>query len=146
MAANRGQYIQSFILTINDDIKLYKQLHRLIAEQKALYLQFQGEALMDNIQRQEPVLNQLGRNASLRSDSLKQLGLPDNASSVLRLFKALPEQIRNPVQKQWQTLNGLIERCQLLNQENGDSVATFHELLNQLTQPSPTYTERMNDL
>lgn len=77
MASNRGQLMQSFMFTISEDLKLYRQLHTLLTEQKALYLQFNGDALGKNIRQQVPVLNQLHRNASHRTQCLQRLALPN---------------------------------------------------------------------
>lgn len=145
MASNRGQLMQSFMFTISEDLKLYRQLHTLLTEQKALYLQFNGDALGKNIRQQVPVLNQLHRNASHRTQCLQRLALPNSDKGVLRLFSALPASLRTRIEKQWQVLNLLIQQCQRLNQDNGLSSATFHELLSELTQPSPTYEERIAD-
>ncbi len=146
MASNRGQHIQNFVLTINDDIKLYRQLHTLLKEQKTLYLQFNGDNLIKNIRQQVPLLNQLHRNASLRTLCCQRLALPNNGKGVTRLFSALPGNLKTRVEEQWQILDTLVSECQKINQENGHSSATLQELLRELTQPSPTYEERIAEV
>ncbi|WP_165312869.1 flagellar export chaperone FlgN [Vibrio ziniensis] len=146
MATNRGQYIQDFMATISEDLKLYSLLHTLITEQKLLYIEFKGDELAKNIQQQVPLLNRLNKNASQRTKCLKSLGLSNGSHSALRLFNALPESVRPKYTKQWHSLNQLVEQCKKLNQENGQSSAAFHELLSDLTHSSLTYEERITEV
>ncbi|MDF2152580.1 flagellar export chaperone FlgN [Vibrio sp. CAU 1672] len=143
MATSRSQLIQTFVRTIAHDIKLYQQLLPLLQVQKSLYLQFDGQALNDNLHKQTPILNQLNSSASERSQCLQQLGLSANEHSVNRLLSALPRRLTPQLRQQWATLKGLIKQCQQLNQSNGQSSAAFHELLNQIKHPvQHTYEER----
>lgn len=110
---------------------------------KALYLKFDGEALNENIQKQMPILNQLGRSASERSQLMRKLGLPCNETGVNRIFNALPAKIATQARKQWTLLGSLVKQCQQDNQSNGQSSAAFQELVSQLKQPvQHTYEER----
>lgn len=110
---------------------------------KALYLKFDGEALSENIQKQMPILNQLGRSVSERSQLMRKLGLPCNETSVNRIFNALPAKIGTQARKQWTLLESLVKQCQQDNQSNGQSSAAFQELVSQLKQPvQHTYEER----
>jgi flagella synthesis protein FlgN len=104
MATTASHHIQKFVRSITEDVKLYQQLSGLIQQQKALYLKFDGEALNENIQKQMPILNQLGRSASERSQSMRKLGLPCNETSVNRIFNALPAKIGTQARKQWTLL------------------------------------------
>ncbi|WP_199460814.1 flagellar export chaperone FlgN [Vibrio owensii] len=143
MATAASQHIQQFVRSISEDIKLYQQLLGLIQQQKALYLKFDGEALSENIQKQMPILNQLGRSASERSQLMRKLGLPCNETSVNRIFNALPAKIGTQARKQWALLESLVKQCQQDNQSNGQSSAAFQELVSQLKQPvQHTYEER----
>lgn len=143
MATAASQHIQQFVRSISEDIKLYQQLLGLIQQQKALYLKFDGEALNENIQKQMPILNQLGRSASERSQLMRKLGLPCNETSVNRVFNALPAKIGTQARKQWTMLESLVKQCQQDNQSNGQSSAAFQELVSQLKQPvQHTYEER----
>ena len=143
MATAASQHIQQFVRSISEDIKLYQQLLGLIQQQKALYLKFDGEALSENIQKQMPILNQLGRSASERSQSMRKLGLRCNETSVNRIFNALPAKIGTQARTQWTLLGSLVKQCQQDNQSNGQSSAAFQELVSQLKQPvQHTYEER----
>ncbi|YCO01385.1 flagellar export chaperone FlgN [Vibrio sp. VNB-15] len=143
MATAASQHIQQFVRSISEDIKLYQQLLGLIQQQKALYLKFDGEALNENIQKQMPILNQLGRSASERSQLMRKLGLPCNETSVNRVFNALPAKIGTQARKQWTLLESLVKQCQQDNQSNGQSSAAFQELVSKLKQPvQHTYEER----
>ncbi|WP_394157224.1 flagellar protein FlgN [Vibrio campbellii] len=143
MATTASQHIQKFVRSIAEDVKLYQQLSGLIQQQKALYLKFDGEALNENIQKQMPILNQLGRSASERSQLMRALGLPCNETSVNRIFNALPSKIGTQARKQWTLLGSLVKQCQQDNQSNGQSSAAFQELVSQLKQPvQHTYEER----
>ncbi|WP_425670314.1 flagellar export chaperone FlgN [Vibrio owensii] len=143
MATAASQHIQQFVRSISEDIKLYQQLLGLIQQQKALYLKFDGDALSENIQKQMPILNQLGRSASERSQLMRKLGLPCNETSVSRIFNALPAKIGTQARKQWTLLESLVKQCQQDNQSNGQSSAAFQELVSQLKQPvQHTYEER----
>ena len=143
MATAASQHIQQFMRSIAEDVKLYQQLLALIQQQKALYLKFDGETLNENIQKQMPILNQLGRSASERSQLMRALGLPCNASSVNRIFNALPANIATQARQKWTLLESLVKQCQQDNHSNGQSSATFQELVSQLKQPvQHTYEER----
>ncbi|AXB33795.1 flagellar protein FlgN [Vibrio campbellii] len=143
MATTASQHIQKFVRSIAGDVKLYQQLSGLIQQQKALYLKFDGEALNENIQKQMPILNQLGRSASERSQLMRKLGLPCNETGVNRIFNALPAKIATQARKQWTLLGSLVKQCQQDNQSNGQSSAAFQELVSQLKQPvQHTYEER----
>lgn len=143
MATTASHHIQKFVRSIAEDVKLYQQLSGLIQQQKALYLKFDGEALNENIQKQMPILNQLGRSASERSQLMRKLGLPCNESGVNRIFNALPAKIGTQARTQWTLLGSLVKQCQQDNQSNGQSSAAFQELVSQLKQPvQHTYEER----
>ncbi|MGR5471299.1 flagellar protein FlgN, partial [Vibrio astriarenae] len=71
MATAASQHIQQFVRSIAEDVKLYQQLLGLIQQQKTLYLQFDGDSLNENILKQMPILNQLGRSASERSQLMR---------------------------------------------------------------------------
>ncbi|UTZ39209.1 flagellar protein FlgN [Vibrio campbellii] len=143
MATTASHHIQKFVRSIAEDVKLYQQLSGLIQQQKALYLKFDGEALNENIQKQMPILNQLGRSASERSQLMRKLGLPCNETSVNRIFNALPAKIGTQARTQWTLLGSLVKQCQQDNQSNGQSSAAFQELVSQLKQPvQHTYEER----
>ncbi|UTZ24096.1 flagellar protein FlgN [Vibrio campbellii] len=143
MATTASHHIQKFVRSIAEDVKLYQQLSGLIQQQKALYLKFDGEALNENIQKQMPILNQLGHSASERSQLMRKLGLPCNETSVNRIFNALPAKIGTQSRKQWTLLGSLVKQCQQDNQSNGQSSAAFQELVSQLKQPvHHTYEER----
>ena len=143
MATTASHHIQKFVRSIAEDVKLYQQLSGLIQQQKALYLKFDGEALNENIQKQMPILNQLGRSAIERSQLMRKLGLPCNESGVNRIFNALPAKIGTQARTQWTLLGSLVKQCQQDNQSNGQSSAAFQELVSQLKQPvQHTYEER----
>ena len=143
MATTASHHIQKFVRSIAEDVKLYQQLSGLIQQQKALYLKFDGEALNENIQKQMPILNQLGRSASERSQLMRKLGLPCNERGVNRIFNALPAKIGTQARTQWTLLGSLVKQCQQDNQSNGQSSAAFQELVSQLKQPvQHTYEER----
>ena len=143
MATTASHHIQKFVRSIAEDVKLYQQLSGLIQQQKALYLKFDGEALNENIQKQMPILNQLGRSASERTQLMRKLGLPCNESGVNRIFNALPAKIGTQARTQWTLLGSLVKQCQQDNQSNGQSSAAFQELVSQLKQPvQHTYEER----
>ncbi len=90
-----------------------------------------------------PILNQLGRSASERSQLMRKLGLPCNESGVNRIFNALPAKIGTQARTQWTLLGSLVKQCQQDNQSNGQSSAAFQELVSQLKQPvQHTYEER----
>ncbi|ASI89512.1 hypothetical protein C9980_22980 [Vibrio mediterranei] len=133
MAATRTELVQQFVLSISEDIKLYRKLLALLQHQKALYLKFDGEALSNNIHNQLPVLKQLGSNASKRSYTLQQLQLPCSENGAKKLIRALPTKLSDTIAKQWQILEALIKECQKYNHDNGQSSAAFHELLGELT-------------
>ncbi|MBY6199136.1 flagellar export chaperone FlgN [Vibrio hangzhouensis] len=133
MAATRTELVQQFVLSITEDIRLYRKLLALLQHQKALYLKFDGEALSNNIHGQLPILKQLSHNASKRSQALLQLQLPSSELGVKKLIRALPAKLADNISKQWQMLASLIKECQKYNHDNGQSSAAFHELLGELT-------------
>lgn len=140
--ATASQYIQQFVRSISEDIQRYQQLLVLIQQQKALYLQFDGELLNDNIQKQMPILNQIAHSTQERSQLMRSLGVLNNQSGVNRIFNALPSKVRVPARKQWVLLESLVLQCQQSSQSNGQSSAAFQELLNQIQQPAQhTYEE-----
>ncbi len=136
--------IQGFIQSIGEDITLYKKLVVLQQQQSALYLNFDATALSVNVEQQTPVLDQLNRNAGIRSQCMNRLGLPANEKGVSKIFSILPEQLRLAVTKRWHQLETLIKQCQQYNQKNGESSASFHELMSQITNTSQdTYEDRL---
>ncbi len=143
MASGTTQHIQDFVRTIGKDIVHYRELLNLLHKQKALYLTFDSDALTQNIRQQVPILNQLNKTADLRSECMKNLGLPATELGVKRLLRALPKQIQPKITQQWHQLQALVHECQKRNQDNGQTSATFHELLCQITQPvQHTYEEQ----
>ena len=140
--ATASQYIQQFVRSISEDIQRYQQLLVLIQQQKALYLQFDGELLNDNIQKQMPILNQIAHSTQERSQLMRSLGVLNDQSGVNRIFNALPSKVSVPARKQWALLESLVLQCQQSSQKNGQSSAAFQELLNQIQQPAQhTYEE-----
>ncbi|MGP8305874.1 flagellar protein FlgN [Vibrio sp. YIC-376] len=133
MASEKQLLIQEFIQSIGKDIELYQQLMVLQQKQSALYLTFDAAALSDNVAKQTPILGRLNLNAQKRSQCMKKLGLPTNEIGVSKIFSVLPDKLSVTVKKQWHQLGTLIKQCQQYNQKNGQSSASFHELINQFT-------------
>lgn len=144
MATETSRVIQAFLRTISEDVRLYRKLTELLKVQKSLYLTFDATRLQQSIDQQQPLLDQLERNAALRSQTIQRLGLAADAHGVEKLFQALPKPLGAKVSQQWQLLQSLVAECQQLNHDNGVSSATFHELVSQLKQPaSHTYAEQL---
>ncbi|WP_439145950.1 flagellar export chaperone FlgN [Vibrio sp.] len=142
MATAASQHIQQVLHSVTEDIKLYQQLLVLIQQQKGLYLQFDSKVLDENIQKQKPILNQLARTSSERSQWMRALGLSCNNASMQRIFNALPTKMSIQVRKQWALLESLVKQCQQDNQSNAQSSAAFQELITQIKQPlQHTYEE-----
>lgn len=143
MTSAASQHIQHFVRLIAADIKRYQQLLILVQRQKALYLTFDGSELSNNIKQQAPILDQLNRSASERTQSMRALGLPCNSAGAEKIINALPSHIRTQVKVQWTQLESLVKQCQQYNQSNGQSSAAFHELISHIKQPvQHTYEER----
>ncbi|MDD1781847.1 flagellar protein FlgN [Enterovibrio sp. ZSDZ35] len=143
MASNASQLIQLFLQTIGRDIRHYQQLLELLKHQRVLYMTFDAEALTRNIADQQPLISQLAKSAQERQDCLNKLGVGCSRSGVARLMKALPPSLGPQAKKQWETLQRLVECCQQYNNENGQTTATFHEMIAGVLQPtSDTYQER----
>lgn len=144
MAQTKSQQIQTFLRTIGNDIKLYRQLLPLLQTQRSLYIKFDSASLTANVQQQMPILNQLHQSAQLRTQCMKNLGLSNSDHGVQALLKVLPNPLRTQATQQWQQLHLLVEQCQHYNQMNGRSSATFHEMLAQIVQPEQhTYQEHI---
>lgn len=142
MNANKTQLAQQFVGTIRADIQRYQQLAQLLKAQKPLYLQFDGAALDANLNQLNPLLEELNQSAATRSNCMKMLNLPVNEQGANRLLNALPAPIKPGILKQWAKLQSLIQHCQQLNHDNGQSSASFHELIKQIFQPEQhTYQE-----
>ncbi len=144
MTSEKQRLIQGFIHSISDDIKLYQKLIALQQQQSTLYLNFDADALSNNVVQQTPILDQLKGNAVKRTQCMRKLDLPGDEKGVSKIFSILPEKLRFAVRKQWRQLETLIKQSQQYNQKNGQSSASFHELISQLTNSSPdTYEERL---
>lgn len=142
MASEKQLLIQGFIQSISEDIKLYQKLMVLQQKQSTLYLSFDAAALSENVDQQTPVLDQLNRNAVKRTQCMRKLGLPADEKGVSKIFSVLPEKLRLAVTNQWRQLETLIKQCQQYNQKNGQSSASFHELMSDFTNASPdTYED-----
>ncbi|MCF7480422.1 flagellar protein FlgN [Vibrio sp. J1-1] len=144
MASEKQLLIQEFIQSISQDVKLYQKLMELQQKQSGLYLTFDASALRANVDQQIPILGQLNRNAAKRSHCMQKLGLPANEKGVSKIFSVLPEKLSLPLKQQWCQLEALIIECQQYNQKNGQSSASFHELMSQFTHASPdTYEDQL---
>ncbi len=142
MNSSKTRLAQQFVGTIRADIERYQQLAQLLEAQKPLYLQFNGEALDTNLRQVNPILDALGQSANTRTQCMKQLHLPANEQGANRLLHALPAPIKPGILKQWAKLQSLVKHCQQLNYENGQSSASFHELIKPIFQPEQhTYQE-----
>lgn len=143
MASEKQLLIQEFIRSISDDIKLYQKLMVLQQQQSTLYLNFDAVALTANVDQQTPILDRLNHNAVKRTQCMRKLGLSADEKGVSKIFSILPEKLRLAVTKQWRQLEALIKQSQQYNQKNGQSSASFHELMSQFTNASPdTYEEQ----
>lgn len=143
MASETSRMIQRFLTSIGDDIKSYRQLATLLQEQKSLYLSFDATKLNQNLAEQKPLLRKLDLHASERSQTMKALRLTSDQAGISKLFSVLPPSLSGKVHAQWRELESLVKQCHALNQENGHSSASFHELMCHVTQPSQhTYEEQ----
>jgi len=142
MASEASRLVQGFVRSIGEDIALYRKLAPLLQSQTALYLTFEADKLNQNIDAQKPLIEKLSANSKLRSQVLNKLGLPPEQSSTDKIINALPQSMAHKVRHQWQTLASLVEQCQQLNNDNGVSSASFHELISSLKEPSQhTYAD-----
>ncbi|WP_394211783.1 flagellar protein FlgN [Enterovibrio calviensis] len=145
MASTATQHIQRFLRTISSDIKQYNQLLPLIIAQRGLYLQFDAPALQTNIRKQLPIIEQVKCTAIERSQCLANIGVTADDAGTKKLLNALPPSIAPQARKQWMILKDLITQCQQYNAENGQTSASFHEMLNQLNQSeNHTYHEQIS--
>lgn len=143
MSANKTQLIQTFLRTISHDVRHYQALLPLLKKQRELYLTFDADLLQSNIEQQTPHLNALKRSSAERSQSLQQLGLSRDEAGVNRLLAVLPATLGVQAKEQWSTLKNLVEQCQRYNTENGQTSATFHEMVTSITATSSdTYQEQ----
>ncbi|NLS13739.1 flagellar protein FlgN [Vibrio sp. SM6] len=142
MAISASQLIQQFLRSVSQETALYQQLLTLQHDQHTLYLQFSGPELEHNLDKQQPLLTQLKQAAQQRSTVLQQLGVGNTPQGVERIMKALPEALQLKARQQWHALERAIIHCQEANQRNGQTSATFHELVEPLLHPrSDTYQE-----
>ncbi|WP_341662433.1 flagellar protein FlgN [Vibrio sp.] len=143
MSSKTSHLIQSFFNTLVQDIKSYQKLETLLKQQKSLYLHFDADKLERNTAQQQPLLTLLRQHAHQRSQIMATFQLPTDKQGVERFFSALPPTAAEKLQALWLELETLIKRCQVLNQENGQTSASFHELVASLTNPQQhTYTEQ----
>ena len=143
MSSKTSHLIQSFFNTLVQDIKSYQKLEILLKQQKALYLHFDADQLESNIAQQQPLLVLLRQNAHQRSQIMATFQLKMDKKGVERFFSALPPAAAEKIKSLWHQLETLIKHCQVLNQENGQTSASFHELIASLTRPQQhTYTEQ----
>ncbi len=143
MNSSKTQLAQQFVGTIKADIERYQKLAQLLKAQKPLYLHFNGAALENNLSQLNPLLDELNQSASTRTHCMKLLNLPANEQGANRLLNALPAPIKPGMLKQWARLQSLVQHCQQLNHENGQSSASFHELMKHIFQPEQhTYQEQ----
>ncbi|MDN3609434.1 flagellar protein FlgN [Vibrio ostreicida] len=139
-----SRLIKQYVKTIGQDIRLYQQLTPLLREQKQLYLTLDATRLSANLEQQKPLLNQLIAHAEERRQTMITLALPVEKRGVDKLISLLPPAISKQVSAQCRMLQGMIEQCQKLNQDNGQTSANFHELMVQITQPNQhTYADKI---
>ena len=81
MATETSRVIQAFLRTISEDVRLYRKLTEQLKVQKSLYLTFDATRLQQSIDQQQPLLEQLERNAALRSQTIQRLGLAAETGS-----------------------------------------------------------------
>lgn len=144
MKSKVTELVQQFIQTIGKDIALYQKLLPLLKSQKEIYLTFDAGQLTKNIDQQKPLLEQLNSNSVLRTDIMKQLGLPANNQGAIKLLNVLPGDLSVKAKQLWQVLNSLVMQCQEYNHDNGASCASFHELISQIQAPEQhTYSEHL---
>ncbi|WP_325893208.1 flagellar protein FlgN [Grimontia sp. NTOU-MAR1] len=142
MTSDKKQLIKAFLQTVGHDIRHYQALLPLLKAQRALYLTFDANLLDANTKQQLPLLAALKRSSNERSQSLIQLGLSADDNGITRLLSVLPNTLSTQAKNQWSMLKNLIEQCQKYNAENGQTSASFHEMLSQMTTASsPTYQE-----
>ena len=141
MASDATRLAKDFINTISEDITLYRQLKQILSEQHQAYIDFDDQCLLNNLSLQEPLLESLGKHASLRESVMAKLRLPNSRVGLEALLGALPDAVESQVRSQWQTLESLIDECHEQNQLNAVCSANFQELLGSAFNPDPhTYS------
>ena len=126
---NKQQAIMLIMKGIQQDIRHYGQLYQMMVEQQESYLQFDGKSLQALIARQQPLIKTLGESAAQRSQLMAALGLSQDKAGMTTLLRLLPEKIKKTMIEQWQTLELKIRACQQLNQVNGQTSASYREML-----------------
>lgn len=145
MTSKTSHLIQSFFNTLVHDFKSYQRLEVLLKQQKSLYLSFDADKLEQNLALQQPLLEQLHRHAQQRSQIMVNLQLSADKTGTEQFFSALPSSAAKKVRHQWQQLENMVKRCQALNHENGQTSASFHELMASLTSAEQhTYQEQLS--
>lgn len=126
---NKQQAIMLIMKGIQQDIRQYEQLRKMMIKQQECYIQFDGEALQSLTTRQQPLINALNDNAAQRSALMTALGLNPGKEGMTTLIHALPDKFKKPMGEQWQTLEQLVRACHQLNQVNGQISASYSEML-----------------
>lgn len=131
--------VQALISGVQSDIHDYQALERLLQSQHAQLKARQTDVLLTQLPLQQALIAKLQQAAAARSQLLQHLGITADEHGMRLLLQRLPSNVRECLNPLWQTLNQLVERCQLQNEVNGRLLACQYEVIQRLLYGEPTY-------
>ena len=130
--------LEALVRDIRQDLDNCRQLEVQLAEQQRLLARQESDALSDIGQHILAYIDKLQVRAEQRSLHLQALGLPGGAAGITALAGKLPHTFGQRLKKDWEQLEQALARCKILNERNGELLASHRHALATLTGQSLT--------
>lgn len=139
MASNRLQLVRDILRGIGIDQQSYRQLRKLLEQQRICMIRRDCEALAEVNRTIEQHYDALKAQATQRRDALRMLGLEPDSSGIEQLLNWLPGPQRLAAHALWSELESLVTVCKAYNEKNGELLIQQYEFARAFLGEEPGY-------
>lgn len=127
--SNKREALQGLVAGIRQDILDYRELKKLLQQQRQLMLRHDNQGLIQHNQQQDQLVAKLQHNSLLRAAHLAQIGVSNDHQGIRQLQSKLPEQAAHKLEQLWRQLLQQARESQRLNELNGQLLVRQQEII-----------------
>ncbi|OXS02706.1 flagellar export chaperone FlgN [Shewanella algae] len=126
---NKREALQGLVAGIHQEILDYRELKKLLQQQRQLLLRHDNQGLIQHNQHLDRLVAKLQHNSLQRAGYLAQIGFSNDHQGICQLQSKLPEQAGHKLQQLWQQLLQQAKESQRLNELNGQLLVRQQEII-----------------
>ncbi|MCT4704611.1 flagellar protein FlgN [Enterobacteriaceae bacterium H16N7] len=133
------EQVKILLRTLRTDEDDYRQLHKLLINQRMCMIRRSSEGLAEVNATIEQCYQKLSDSTRLRRDTLTALGVTADKKGMEQVFSWLPAAHKKAAQSLWQELERRAESCKTCNEKNGELLTRQYEFVQAFLGNEPSF-------